>query len=64
MKRYIEYLELYGYFARQGEPKLPKEDFDSADEEWRDLSARHPDLLPEERAHLVHLKALLYRDKP
>jgi hypothetical protein len=64
MKGYLEYLELYGYFARNGEAKISQEEFVAADGEWKGLAARHPKLSPEERARLVTLKALLYRDKP
>ncbi len=64
MKGYLEYLELYGYFARQGEAKLSRDDYEAFDSEWRLLSGRHPNLEDEEREHLAHLKAVLYRDKP
>ena len=64
MKGYLEYLELYDYFARTGEPKLSRDDFEAAAAEWRDLGARIAELGPEERARLRELKALLYRDKP
>jgi hypothetical protein len=64
MKGYLEYLELYGYFARSGEPKISQEAYVAADAEWKALAARHPQLTPEERARVAELKALLYRDKP
>ena len=63
VKRYHEYLELHGYFAR-GEPRLSSAEFAAADEEFRQLAARHPRLAAEERQRLAELKALLYRDKP
>jgi len=64
MKGYLEYLELYSYFARLGEPKLSKEDYDQADATWKALTAKHPELSDDERAALLGLKALLFRDKP
>lgn len=64
MKRYLEYLELYEYFAQPGQEKLSREDFDQLDADWRELSKRHPHVTAEERAQLAQLKALLYRDKP
>jgi hypothetical protein len=64
MKRYLEYLELFGYFAQPGHSKLSREDFDIADARWREIAARHPELSDEERAELAQLKAILYRDKP
>ncbi len=35
MKGYLEYLELYGYFARSGEPKISQEAYVAADAEWK-----------------------------
>jgi hypothetical protein len=64
MKGYHEYLELHGYFARPGQPKLSREDYDAADREFVGLAARHPSLSAEDRARLGELKALLFRDKP
>jgi hypothetical protein len=64
MKGYLEYLELYAYFARTGERKLSQADYEAADAEWRDLGSRKAQLEPVERARLEELKAILYRDKP
>ena len=64
MKRYLEYLELYSYFARTGERRLSQQDFDAADAEWRELGERLASLSKLERARLEELKAILYRDKP
>jgi hypothetical protein len=63
-KGYLEYLELYGYFARTGEHRLSQADYDSADAEWKELGARHKELSKVERARLEELKSLLYRDRP
>ncbi|HEX2569920.1 MAG TPA: hypothetical protein VH877_10225 [Polyangia bacterium] len=64
MKAYHEYLELHSYFARGGEPRLGRADFEVADREFRELASRFGQLAAEERARLGHLKALLFRDKP
>lgn len=64
MKGYLEYLELYAYFARTGERKLSREDFDLIDAEWKELSARFDQLSKPEKARLGEVKAILYRDKP
>lgn len=64
MKGYLEYLELHGYFARTGERKLSREDYEAADAEWKELGARRDKLERPERARLEDLKALLYRDRP
>jgi hypothetical protein len=64
MKAYHEYLELHGYFARPGEPKLAQPEFAKLAEEFRALAARHPKLEAAERARLGQLKALLHRDRP
>ena len=64
MKGYLEYVELYAYFARTGERKLTREDFESAHAEWKELSARLAELTKVERARLSELKSLLYRDRP
>ena len=64
MKGYLEYLELHSYFARPGEPKLSRADFDTLVAEYRELAAKHPGLSAEERARLADLKATLFRDKP
>lgn len=63
-KAYHEYLELHGYFARSGEARLSREEFDALDEEFRALAARHKELSSEERARLGELKAALHRDRP
>ena len=64
MKGYHEYLELHGYFAGKGAPKLSRVEFDSAEKEYASLAAGHPELSREERGRLAELKALLFRDKP
>jgi hypothetical protein len=64
VKGYLEYLDLYAYFARTGERRLSKEDFESADAEWKGLAARIHELSALERARLSELKSLLYRDRP
>ena len=64
MKGYHEYLELYGYFALPGTPKLSRADYDSLDQEYKALACRHANLDSDERARLGELKAVLYRDKP
>lgn len=64
MKGYLEYLELYIYFARTGERKLSQDDFLAADAEWKELGARHKDLDKHELMRLSELKSALYRDKP
>jgi len=64
MKGYLEYLELYAYFARTGERKLSREDFELVDAEWRELGSRLEQLSKLERARLDEVKSILYRDKP
>jgi hypothetical protein len=64
MKGYIEYLELFGYFARAGEPKLTQEEYVRADGVYKALAAKHPNLDATERQDLADYKALLFRDKP
>ena len=64
MKGYHEYLELHSYFARQGEPKLSRADFDALHAEYVALATKHPALTSDERARLSELKAALFRDKP
>jgi hypothetical protein len=64
MKGYHEYLELYGYFARAGEPKLSEDEYVRADAVWKALAAKYPDLDATERQDLADYKALLHRDKP
>jgi hypothetical protein len=63
-KGYLEYLELYAYFARTGEHKLSQADYEAADAEWRTLGERVRTLSKVERARLEELKSLLYRDRP
>jgi hypothetical protein len=64
MKGYHEYLELYGYFARAGEAKLSRADYDRADAEFVELARRLSSLTSDERTRLNELKAILFRDKP
>jgi hypothetical protein len=64
MKAYHEYLELHGYFAQPGEPRLLRAAFDEADREYHALAARHQRRDAGERARLGELKAMLFRDKP
>ena len=64
MKGYLEYLELYAYFARTGERKLSQADYEAADAEWKALAARAGKLDATEKARLEDLKAVLYRDRP
>ena len=64
MKAYHEYLELHGYFALPGMPRLSRADFDVADAEFRALAVRHRELAGDEKARLGELKAILFRDKP
>jgi hypothetical protein len=64
VKGYLEYLELHSYFARTGQGKLSREDYDALHAEWVALSARLVDLSGDERARLMDLKAVLFRDKP
>ena len=64
MKGYLEYLELYVYFAIPGAAKLSREDFVRADAEWKELSARFKQLDADELARVRELKAILFRDKP
>jgi hypothetical protein len=64
VKGYHEYLELYGYFARTGEPKLTREEYDALHAEYQALVQKHPTLDGDERGRLAQLKAVLYRDKP
>jgi hypothetical protein len=64
VKGYHEYLELHSYFARPGDPKLSRADYDALDAEYRQLAAKHPALDGAERARLTEVKTLLFRDKP
>lgn len=64
MKGYHEYLELHGYFARAGQPKLSRADYDRADAEFAELARRVRSLASDERARLDELKAILFRDRP
>lgn len=64
MKGYHEYLELHSYFARPGQPKLSRTEFDALHAEYVALAAKHPALTGDERGRLSELKAELFRDKP
>ena len=64
MKGYHEYLELHSYFARPGQPKLSRSEFDTLDAEYVVLAGKHPALNGDERARLGEIKQLLFRDKP
>ena len=64
MKGYVEYLELFEYFGRQGLPRLTREQFTRLDAEFAELVARIKTLSAEDRARLNDLKAVLLRDKP
>jgi hypothetical protein len=63
-KGFLEYLELHGYFAEKGSPKLTQDEYAALDTEWSDLAARHARLSPDEKQRLAELKALLFRDRP
>ena len=63
-KAYLEYLELYEYFGRQGAVRLTREQFVTLDAEFAGLAVRFGRLEPAERARLEELKTLLLRDKP
>jgi hypothetical protein len=64
VKGYHEYLELYGYFARSGEPKLSRADYDLLHAEYTALVQQHPALTADELSRLKELKQALFRDKP
>ena len=64
MKGYLEYLELHGYFAQPGQPKLSRPEFDLLVAEYVALVQKHPALTGDERGRLAELKAALFRDKP
>jgi hypothetical protein len=64
MKAYLEYLELYEYFGRQGAVRLSRDEFTSLDAEFKELAARHERLEAVERERLAELKVILFRDKP
>jgi hypothetical protein len=64
VKGYHEYLELHAYFARPGQPKLSRTEYDSLHAEYVVLAGKHPGLTPDERARLAEIKAALFRDKP
>jgi hypothetical protein len=59
-KRYLDYREVYGYFAR-GKPMLDYASFAAADAELGALTARGA-LDDEEEARQAELEALLFRD--
>ncbi len=64
MKGYLEYLELHASFARPGQPKLSRSEYDALHAEYLVLAGRHPALTGGERARLGELKLALFRDKP
>jgi hypothetical protein len=64
VKGYLEYLELHSYFARPGEAKLSRQEYDALHAEYVALASKHPALSQDERARLIDLKAALFRDKP
>jgi hypothetical protein len=64
VKGYLEYLELHSYFARPGQAKLSRDEYDSLHAEYVVLAAKHPALSGDERDRLGTLKAALFRDKP
>jgi hypothetical protein len=64
VKGYHEYLELHSYFARSGQPKLSRADYDALHAEYVVLAAKHPALSSDERSRLQEIKAALFRDKP
>ena len=64
MKGYLEYLELHSYFARTGQPKLTRAEYDVLHAEYVQLAGKHPALTGDERGRLNELKAELFRDKP
>jgi hypothetical protein len=64
VKRYHEYLELHAYFARQGQPKLSRAEYDALHAEYVVLAGKHPALTPDERSRLTELKLALFQDKP
>jgi hypothetical protein len=64
VKGYVEYLELFEYFGRQGLPRLSRAEFERLDAEYVELVARLRTLDAEERQKLADLKTVLLRDKP
>jgi len=64
VKAYLEYLELFEYFGRQGAVRLGREEFVRLDAEFAALARRLPHLSDDERVRLAELKVLLLRDKP
>lgn len=64
VKGYLEYLELHSYFARVGQPKLSRAEFDALHAEYVVLAGKHPTLTGAERDRLSEIKNLLFRDKP
>ena len=64
VKGYLEYLELHAYFARPGQPRLSRGEYDALHAEYIALAGKHPALSGDERARLGELKLALFRDKP
>jgi hypothetical protein len=64
VKGYLEYLELHAYFARPGQAKLSRAEYDVLHAEYLALAGKHPALTGDERGRLSELKAELFRDKP
>jgi hypothetical protein len=64
VKGYLEYLELHSYFARVGEPKLSRAEYDVLDAEYVALAANNAMLDDSARTRLREVKAILFRDKP
>jgi hypothetical protein len=64
VKGYLEYLELHAYFARPGQPKLTRSEYDALHAEYVVLAGKHPALSSGERERLIEIKVALFRDKP
>jgi hypothetical protein len=64
VKGYLEYLELHAYFARPGQPKLTRSEYDALHAEYVVLAGKHPGLSGGERERLIEIKLALFRDKP
>ena len=61
---YQEYLELFGYFGRDGLPRLDAEAFASYTAELDGLIAKAPDLEVDEVQRVAALQQLLFRERP